>query len=91
MPTFTVVREHGQEAEQVRSAVEALAAELRREYGGDYAWQGDALRFAGRGVAGAIRVEPERVTVEVELALLLRPLRGRIEDEVRQRLDRALA
>jgi putative polyhydroxyalkanoate system protein len=89
--SIAVTRPYVGEPRKIRDALEALARELQTELGGAYAWDGDRLRFTAPGARGTIQVGDREVTVEVDLGLLLRPLRGRIEDEIRRRLETTLA
>ncbi len=54
-------------------------------------WQGDTLSFARSGVKGAIAVTASDVHVTAELGMLLSPLKGTIEDEIRRKLDEKFA
>jgi putative polyhydroxyalkanoate system protein len=87
MATIVVRRPHGMERAAVRSATTKLAEELKRSLSLHYQWNGDDLNFSGSGVNGAIRVREVDILVEVNLSWILRPLRGRIEQQINAYLD----
>lgn len=91
MATIDIERTHNLDVAGVRSLIDDLAAGLHRQYGLDHRWQGDVLQLCGNGVRGAITVDAHSVRVTAELGLLLRPWRGKIEQDIRARLDRHLA
>jgi putative polyhydroxyalkanoate system protein len=69
---------------------ESIAGRMQREFGGTFGWDGDMLRFTRRGAAGHVDLGTRDVTVHVDLGLLLRPLRSRIEREIHAYLDEHL-
>lgn len=54
-------RAHRLAPPQARSAVQAAADELAREYALTSGWDGDTLHFERAGVRGWIRIAPERI------------------------------
>jgi putative polyhydroxyalkanoate system protein len=84
-------RRHGRSQEEAREAAENLVQRLARDYGLAYRWQGNELRFARSGVNGHVEVGPSEVVVEATLGLMLKPLRGRIQQRVDEYLDQRLA
>lgn len=51
----------------------------------------DGAEAKGRGWKGAFRVDEAQVHVSVDLSLLARPLKGRVEQELQTRLGREFA
>ena len=57
----------------------------------DSQWDGDTLRFSRSGVKGSIAVSAAAVEVHAELGLMLSPLKGMVEDEIRRKLAEQFA
>jgi len=91
MAKIDIRRPHGTTMENARAVVEKVAARMREKFGTEGTWQGDTLTFARSGVKGAIAVSATDVHVTAELGMLLSPLRGTIEDEIRKKLDEHFA
>jgi putative polyhydroxyalkanoate system protein len=90
MADIELTRTHSMGLGDGREAVERVAQQLESDLEVDYQWDGDTLRFDGAGADGAIEVEADAVRVAINLSAFLQPLRGRIEDEAAQYLDRHL-
>ena len=94
MPHIDVSRPHTLGADGARSAADAVAERLRGELALSTEWQGDRLLFDGsgltRGVKGQVEAGPDTIRVALDLPLKLRPLRRKIEQEIRDGLDTAI-
>ncbi len=86
MAALIIEQPHALGRETARRAADDAAHRL----GMRSRWEGDALRFEGKGASGTIVVSDRSVRVEVTLGLMLRPFRGRIEREIREGLETAL-
>lgn len=98
MPNVTVA--HQLDKEEAKRRVSGLVPSLKTEFGGmvrDFTerWEGDILHFgfkaSGFSVTGSADVQPNAVTVEYNLPLLARPLKGQFESGVKERLGKLLA
>jgi putative polyhydroxyalkanoate system protein len=87
MPKIDIHRPHNLPPDQARAVVDKVAARMREKFDMQSQWQGDTLRFSRSGVSGAIAVAPESVHVTAELGLMLSPLKGMVEQEIRRKLD----
>jgi putative polyhydroxyalkanoate system protein len=87
MAKIDIRRPHGKTIEEARVVVEKVAARMSEKFGTEGGWEGDTLTFARSGVKGAIVVSANDVHVTAELGMLLSPLRGTIEEEIRKKLD----
>lgn len=87
MSTIHISREHHMAMDKLRSKIDQLAVKLGDKLSAEYQWQGDELTFKRTGASGCIRIDTESVDVTMELAMLLRPLRGTVEDAVNEYLD----
>lgn len=89
MADIRITRQHalGSEA-AARAEVEVLAEELVERFGGRWRWQGDDAVCEIRGARGRVRCDSDEVTMELDLPLMMRALRGPLEQEIRRRFDR---
>jgi len=91
MPSIDLRQPHQLPLAEARSRVDRVAARMREKFDMDSHWDGDTLRFSRSGVKGTIAVAPDLVTVHAELGLMLSPLKGMVEDEIRRKLAEHLA
>lgn len=87
MSTIDVRRNHTLDESHAREAAESLAQDLSRQFDVDYQWDGDLLRFKRSGVKGHMDLSPDTIHVHLELGLMLRPFKSRIEQEINSQLD----
>ena len=88
MATIDINRTHTLGIQKAREAVNAIAAELTRDLKVTSRWDGDTLRFHRAGAEGLIQVSGNDVRFQVDLSLLLRPLKSTIANQVQQYFDR---
>ncbi len=87
MAHIEVSQSHSLDIPEVKSRMEAVQAELTAKYGLEFTWQSDALvKVSGRGVKGTITVDASTVDVKIDLPLVLRPLKGKIDSRLREQL-----
>lgn len=90
MSVIDVHRAHSLDKEHARQAAETLAEDLSKEFDVHYQWEGDVLRFKRSGVKGKLDITEDDIHVHLELGLLLRPLKARIEREIHSQLDQII-
>lgn len=90
MSEIRIRRTHAKPLAEARQAAVKMAQRLREDFGLDYEWNGQVLRFRRPGVAGKLHVTGKEIRLEVSLGLLLAFLKPRIEAEVEQVLDQLL-
>jgi putative polyhydroxyalkanoate system protein len=83
-------RHHDLGLTKAKRLAQRLADKLQSELGGTWAWKGNELHFQRTGASGFATVTKDSVQIRVELGFLLRPLRARIEREIRAGLDEHL-
>jgi putative polyhydroxyalkanoate system protein len=88
---IVVRRNHDLGLTAARRLAESMARRLQREHGGTYSWAGNELVFKRTGASGKVAVAKDTFEISVELSFLLRPLRSRIEREIRDFCDEHLA
>jgi len=91
MPTIDIRRPHQLSIAEARAVVDKVAARMHEKFGMDGQWQGDTLRFSRSGVSGTIAVGGDAIEVKAQLGLMLAPLKGMIEQEIRRKLDEHFA
>ena len=91
MSVIEVKRVHGMSHEAALDAAEKLARDLADRFDVHYDWQGEDLHFHRTGVRGYLRVEQDILHLRLELGLMLRPLKSRIESEIHSQLDQLTA
>ncbi len=90
MATIDVTKTHNLGKERARKAAEAVAERLKEKIEVQYQWAGDVLEFQRSGANGRIHVSDSEVRVEVDLGLMLRPMKGMITEKVGDYLNRYL-
>jgi len=90
MSSIDVRRSHSLDTEHARDAAENLARDLSREFDLKYEWQGDHLDFKRSGVKGNLKIHEREIHVHLELGMMLRPFKGRIEQEINSQLDQLI-
>lgn len=88
MADIELTRSHSLGVDGGRDAVEKVARELDSDLGIQYEWTESTLRFRGQGTDGRIEVEEQSIQLQMNLSAFLQPVRGRIESEAEQYLDR---
>lgn len=91
MAHIHIKHQHNLSRDQARALVEDIARDLKKELKAEYSMEGDSLRFQRSGASGSIELGEGFVEVNVSLGLLLRPMKGAIENSIRQRIVTALA
>jgi putative polyhydroxyalkanoate system protein len=91
MAKIDIRRAHGKSAAEARAVVDKVGARMAEKFGTKGAWQGDTYAFSGTGVKGGIAVTDADVHVTAELGLMLSAFKGKIEDEIKGKLDQYFA
>lgn len=87
MPHIDIQHPHHLPLPEARAAVEKVAARMREKFDLAGQWRGDTMHFSRPGVSGQIAVSDDAIRVHAELGLLLSPLKGTVEQEIRRKLD----
>ena len=90
MSVIDVHRAHTLDKDHARDAAEALARDLSSQFDLNYQWEGDHLKFKRSGVKGHLNITGDDLHVHLELGLLLRPFKAKIENEIHSQLDKIL-
>ena len=95
MATIEIRKQHNLGREVARSKAEEIAKRLEAKLSLEWQWVGDSVHFEARGgvakgAKGTIVVRSEEIEVNVDLPLLLRPMKGMVESKIREKLDAAI-
>ena len=89
MPKLTIEQSHKMPADEARKCLDELSRDLSDKYGLSCKWLSDTEAKVERtGASGSIRIEPQRVLVNLDLSFALTPLKGKIESKIREELER---
>jgi putative polyhydroxyalkanoate system protein len=91
MPKIDIRRPHQLSIEEARAVVDKVAARMQEKFGMAGQWQGDTLQFSRPGVSGTITVDSDAIQVKADLGMMLAPLKGMVEQEIRRKLDEHFA
>lgn len=88
MAAIDISREHDKTIAEAKKSIEKVARHLADKFDVAYGWQGNTLAFERSGVNGEIAVSKGQVRVTAQLGFLLGALKGTVEREIAQYLDR---
>lgn len=93
MASIEMGRRHSLDLPAARRKVEDLARDLESKIGLAWRWEGeDRVRFdvpkgPAKGVRGTLSVTAMDVRIEIDLPLLVKPMKGVIASRVQEKLD----
>ena len=91
MADIDIRRAHHMAHDAAKAAAHRMADNLGRKFGLKGDWDGDVLRFQGTGVTGTVTVGPTELHIAATLGLMLKAMKGSIEQAVTRELDEILA
>ena len=100
MPSVTVAVPHELEQQEATDRLKAQFDNLKNRFGQDVsaveeAWDGHVLRFGfttyGIQIRGTVTSGDSDVTVSADLPLVAMPLKGTIEKQIREELEKIVA
>ncbi|WP_372964641.1 polyhydroxyalkanoic acid system family protein [Marinobacter sp.] len=87
MSVIDIHRAHALDKAHARDAAETLAKDLSQKFDVNYLWEGDLLKFRRSGVKGHLDIAETDLHIRLELGMMLRPFKSRIEQEIHSQLD----
>ena len=88
MPSLDIRRPHRLSAAEAHAVIDQVAARMREKFQVQTQWQNDStLSFERPGISGKIAIGSDEIHVSAQLGMLLSPLKGMIEQEIRRKLD----
>jgi putative polyhydroxyalkanoate system protein len=92
MPKLNIEQAHSLPVDEVKKRLEALAERLAAKYGIAASWVSPTEAQVKRtGVSGKITCSDSKVSVFLDLAFVLSPLKDKVENRVRTELKNVLA
>lgn len=96
MATIDIKRNHNLGLDAAKVKAEELANGMKDKLGIVWRWDGNNIKFdapsgMAKGATGQVTVATAEIRVEIDLPLMLRPMKGMVESKVKEKLDRSLA
>lgn len=89
MPKLEINQKHSVTAAEAKAKLSALSQELSEKYGLASKWHSDTEAKVERtGATGTIKIEPANINVKLDLALMLSPIKGKVEEKIREELKK---
>jgi putative polyhydroxyalkanoate system protein len=87
MATINVSHNHTLGQDEAKRRIETLLSELGHKVKADINWSGPNASFKGTGFSGTAQVLDDKIHFELDLNMLLRPMKGKIEARVEKILS----
>ncbi|MBP9112262.1 MAG: polyhydroxyalkanoic acid system family protein [Polyangiaceae bacterium] len=92
MATIELSKSHTLPIDDAKKKAEDLARGMAEKLGLEWKWAGDAIDFhaasgMAKGVKGQVAVSEKEVKVSVDLPMMLRMMKGTIEDKIKEKLN----
>lgn len=91
MTNICIKRQHQIGKLKAREKMEVVADTLKRKLDAECTWEGDTMNFTRSGASGCIDIGEDFLEFNIELSMLLTPLKGTIESVIHEELDKSLA
>jgi putative polyhydroxyalkanoate system protein len=89
MPKLEITQSHSGTAAEAKTKLDTLAKELSDKYGLSSKWLSDTEAKVERtGATGAIKIEPKQVKVNLDLSFALTPIKGKVEEKIKEELKK---
>lgn len=91
MGDINISRNHCLSNTDIRNRAEKMVEGLKKKHGGEYSWQSDdCVNYKYSGVNATVKFTEEKLDVDVKLGLLMMALKGMLEKEINDYLDKEL-
>jgi putative polyhydroxyalkanoate system protein len=91
MPSIDIRRPHNLSQAEAHAVIDQVAVRMREKFDIQSHWQAETLAFERPGISGNISIGSDEIHVSARLGMLLSPLKGMIEQEIRRKLDEHFA
>ena len=88
MSTIHVEHRHTLGPDEARRRAEEVISEIGDRINADINWEGSTASFKGTGFSGKAHLSDSSIALDVDLSLILRPLKGKIEERIGRWLDK---
>ncbi len=91
MAKIHIKKQHNLEREAARARVQEIAKDLEGKLNANCSWNGDCLEFTRSGASGSIELGEGFIDVQIKLGLMLAPMKGKIEQSIREQIETSLS
>ena len=92
MPKFKVDVPHTLNAEEAKLRLQNAQSKLEAEYGAKCSWpSNDVMQVTRSGLDANVKVEADRLAVDVNLGFLMTPMMGAIREGITARLTKLVS
>jgi putative polyhydroxyalkanoate system protein len=91
MATISVVKKHALPLARAKTLADGVAKDLHRKFDLQCSWDGDTCRFTRSGLDGTMKVERDRIAIDVRLGFLLSAVAPSIERAIHEQIDAVVA
>ena len=91
MATISLVHNHTLSPEEALKRAQDLVKEVGNRLKAEISWNGPNATFKGSGFTGNAQLRPGAIALDVDLGLLLRPMKGKIESKLEQAIQERFA
>jgi putative polyhydroxyalkanoate system protein len=88
MAKIRIDRPHHRSQAEARAQVERIARDFEKRFDLAWRWDGDDVHFRRPGVSGRMHVGATNVVLDVQLGMLLAPLKPALERQMNAHLDK---
>ncbi len=86
MTDIFIIHPHHRSKQEIPLLLERLSTSLERKIDARCEVDGNQLRFSRSGAKGKLLVDEDNLVLEVELGLMLKPMKAVIEQQIREEL-----
>lgn len=92
MATIDITKTHTMTLEAAKQKAEDIARSMADKLGMQWSWSGDTIHFdapsgMAKGTKGQVAVTGKDVRVAVDLPMMLRVMKGTIEEKLQEKLE----
>ncbi len=96
MPKVTVERKHNLSKEELEKKADEFIKDFAKKMASvkmEYTWRPDksGIDFKGKGFKGTVELTSDKITLMVDLSLMLAPFKGTVEEQANKQLDKMLS
>jgi len=87
MSDICITRQHTFSVEEIKDYLPKLAHKLENQLDAECTLVHNGAKFQRSGASGSLEFDTEKLTINIKLGLLLKPLKGLIEKEIEDKLE----
>ena len=96
MSDISVKRNHGLSLEEAQAKIDQVVADVQSEFSSlisSIDWNDDKTkaRVKGKGFKGDFAIDEDTVGIDISLSLFAKPLKGRVQSKIEERIDKYFA